>query len=152
MTDVQLCDHYINLLHGLNNHGLNLALEIKLTNNMVEYGNVDKTITAITQVLTAFLINDECVVIAADDSARVLTITGKDPKKTGINTDETKGPPTKPCRCSVAASTGPRHASKTQTQTSRHRRKQLTSRRLPLPHSPIRRITRPMILPLLRPS
>ena len=35
LSDIQLCDHYIWLLHGLNSHGLNLALEVKLTSNKV---------------------------------------------------------------------------------------------------------------------
>ena len=90
MTDVQLCDHYIGLLQKLNSHGVRLALEIKLTNNRVNYGDVEQTIVAITQVLTSFLIGDEIASISNDADGRLLTLAEtsegppKDPAKTAI--------------------------------------------------------------------
>ena len=90
MTDVQLCDHYIGLLQKLNSHGVRLALEIKLTNNRVNYGDVEQTIVAITQVLTSFLIGDEIASISNDTDGRLLTLAEtsegppKDPAKTAI--------------------------------------------------------------------
>ena len=61
MTDVQLCDHYIGLINKLNNPGLRIALEVKLTTSQVTIGDVQSTLTAITQVLTssAYLLPDQ---------------------------------------------------------------------------------------------
>ena len=84
MTDVQLCDHYIGLIHKLNSHGVRLALEIKLTSNMVPFGDVAQTVNTINQVLTSFLINDEVASIASEAPApgRMLAVTGDDTPRT----------------------------------------------------------------------
>lgn len=58
MTDEQLCDHFVGLIHKLNSQGLRIALEIKLTSNAVPYANVDKILSAIAEVLTSFLASE----------------------------------------------------------------------------------------------
>lgn len=94
MSDMPLCDHYLGLINSLNNHGLRIALEVKLATNKVPIGDVEQTIVAITQVLTSFLISDEVVALEADSSRMLVA---KDAKKSGIKSPAVP-PPNHPCK------------------------------------------------------
>ena len=83
MTNTQLCDHYINLIYQLNSYAVRISLETNMTINKVPYGDVEQTLIAITQVLTALLISDECIAMEAEgDSAGRALQASRDPRKT----------------------------------------------------------------------
>ena len=83
MTNTQLCDHYINLIYQLNSYAVRISLETNMTINKVPYGDVEQTLIAITQVLTALLISDECIAMEAEgDSAGRALAASRDPRKT----------------------------------------------------------------------
>lgn len=140
MTDVQLCDHFIGLIHKLDSQGLRIALEIKLTSNTVPYGNVDKTLNAIAEVLTSFLVSDEINAIDSETNGRLLIVTEDSPKDDPKRLDWAKAaevPPSLHARF-VAECIGPINASRIHAPTSRHKRRRRALHRLLLLLSPTR--------------
>ena len=102
LTNNQLCDHYIKLISRLKSTPLWLSLQVELRTDLVNYGDVNKTIACITRVLTTFISHEQSLADDANEGAgRALAgmeaakyTPNKDPTKTGLNK---KGPPKTPC-------------------------------------------------------
>ena len=59
LTDNQLCDHYMKLISRLKSTPLWLSLQVELRSDGVMYGDISKTVTCITRVLTTFISHEQ---------------------------------------------------------------------------------------------
>ena len=103
LTPNQLCDHYLKLISRLKSSPLWLSLQVELRTDAVAYGDLPRTITCITRVLTTFISHEQSLADESNDNAgRALPAMetdkppppSRDPTKTGL---AKKGIPKTPC-------------------------------------------------------
>ena len=92
LTPNQLCDHYVKLIGRLKSTPLWLSLQVELRTDGVAYGDISKTVTCITRVLTTFISHEQSLADEANESTgRALPSMdadkpagGRDPVKTNL--------------------------------------------------------------------
>ena len=98
LTPSQLAEHYRRLIYRLKSESLRSALTTDLTINNVPFDDAEKTVQAITRVLTSQLVDDQFDLLEEQSDANHGSglMGAQDPKKGGLTPGGGK-PPKNPC-------------------------------------------------------